>query len=132
MRLFRDEMANMAWAVERVVTSRGGRALDRHDIYYARNGHGASQGAGGRPASVRTRSAFDGGRLAYRLMSRLPDYWIPLVPVPFPAGGTGAIRLQRGVVPDPVTGAPVPPQGRILGTGPLAIHDEESRAPGRG
>jgi hypothetical protein len=115
---FRDEMANMAWAVERIVAGRSGRPLDRHDAYYSRNGSGTT-GAGTLAASA------DGGRLVYRLMSRVPDYWVPLVPVPFPAGGAGAIRLQRGVVPDPTTQEVARPFGQVLGTAPLAIHEEE-------
>jgi hypothetical protein len=112
--LFRDEMANMAWAVERIVPGRSGRPIDRHDAYYARNGRG--------PEGARARS---GQRLGYRLASTIPDYWVPLVPVPFPAGGPGAIRLHRGVIPDPVTQEVPRPRGQILGTGPLAINDEE-------
>lgn len=109
--LFRDEMANMAWAVERIVESRSGRPLDRHDIYYARGDNGGAPA----PAS---------GALRYRLMSSVPDYWIPLVPVPSPADGAGVIRLRRGVIPSP-TGELVRPLGRILGTAPLDVRDEE-------
>ena len=32
--LLRDEMANLAWAVERVVESAAGRPLDRHEAYH--------------------------------------------------------------------------------------------------
>lgn len=82
---FRDEMANMAWAVERVVQAADGRALRRHDEYFERASEPAKPNA---PA----------GTLTYELASSVPDYWIPLAPVQ--AEGSRAIRLRRAAMLD--------------------------------
>jgi hypothetical protein len=54
----------------------------------------------------------------------VPDYWIPLVPVPQP--NIGGIRLQRGALARTGGGGPATAQRRILGVaGPLLLFDEE-------
>src|SRR5918995_3288907 len=80
--LLRDEMANLAWGIERIVESRGGVRLDRRDVYRRRLENAPA------PASES-----DGAPLTYRLTTEVPEYWIPLVPVPQP--GERGIRLQR-------------------------------------
>jgi hypothetical protein len=115
----RDEMANVAWAVERVVESPAGRPLDRFEAFQEarqrREREEASPGGGGEPAAT----------LAYRLGTTVPDYWIPLLPM---LQGT-SIRLKRGVLPkreiDGIEGM-LEPQGRVLEPGhDLLLHDEE-------
>jgi len=109
--LLRDEMANLAWGVERIIESRGGARLDRRDVYYRRIA------AAPPPAS-------DAAQLTYRLTTEVPDYWIPLVPVPQP--NNRGIRLQRGALARSGPGGPATAQGRILGVpGPLLLFDEE-------
>jgi hypothetical protein len=109
--LLRDEMANLAWGVERIVENRAGDRLDRQNAYLAQQ------------AQV-TPPTGDGTALSYRLASEVPDYWIPLVPVPDPSGQ--GIRLQRGALARPGPTPLTPPRGRILGTpGPLFLRDEE-------
>jgi hypothetical protein len=112
--LLRDEMANLAWAVERIVENRAGDRLDRQEAYLAKQ---AAQEAAAPNGSLTT--------LSYRLASEVPDYWIPLAPVPDPSGS--GIRLQRGALARP--GGPdaiVPPGGRVLSVaGPLFVRDEE-------
>jgi hypothetical protein len=111
--LLRDEMANMAWGVERIVESRTGTAIDRRDAYQA--AHGAPQQAVAAQAGS--------SRISYRLATEVPDYWIPLVPVS--ESPNGAIRLRRGMVPRPDS-LPAVALGRLLTPGsPLALHDEE-------
>jgi hypothetical protein len=106
--LLRDEMANMAWAVERAIESRAGERVDRRDTYFARRPTSAAPPAG----------------LSYRLATDVPDYWIPLVPVR--QGPTGGIRLQRGQLARPGPGGPSRALGRIMATpGPLLLFDEE-------
>jgi hypothetical protein len=86
--LFRDEMANLAWAVERVVAGATGEPIDRaHEV--------------GR-VSLRQEMPSDLGdtQMVYRLMTPVPDHWIPLVPVPatgVPATA-GAVELQRAAI----------------------------------
>jgi hypothetical protein len=102
--LMRDEMANLAWAIERLVENRAGERVDRRDAYRPRE-TAASAGS-------------------YRLTSEVPDYWIPLVPVRQPNGQ--GIRLQRGALARPGPEGPAGPQGRIMSTpGPLLLFDEE-------
>jgi hypothetical protein len=99
--LTRDEMANMAWAIEKQVQDSTGKTIDR---YYALEEP---------PATA------DGGTLNYRAATSVPDNWIPLVPV---TAGVGRIRLRRGVLESALSGA----KGRILTPGgPLVIEDEE-------
>ena len=86
----RDEMANVAWAVERVVQSPAGRsARSLRSV----PGGSAAPGSGGAGRCRRTTAE---GTVAYRLGTTVPDYWIPLLPV---QQGT-SIRLKRGVLPE--------------------------------
>jgi hypothetical protein len=115
----RDEMANVAWAIERVVESPAARPLDRFEAFQEarqrREREDASSGGAGAPAVT----------LSYRLGTTVPDYWIPLLPM---QQGT-SIRLKRGVLPtlatDGIEGM-LEPQGRVLEPGhDLLLHDEE-------
>lgn len=110
----RDEMANMAWGVERVIESASERPLNRYEQS---------------PAEVAATSGVEptDGVPAYRLATDVPDYWVPLLPVQSPAG----LRLRRGAVLKP-DGPPEPvrARGRILNPEPpgppvLSLHDEE-------
>jgi hypothetical protein len=75
----RDEMANMAWGVERIIESTTERPLNRFE----------QQRYIVPPASEQTSDT-----LVYRLATEVPDYWIPLLPVQSPAG----LRLRRGML----------------------------------
>lgn len=113
----RDEMANMAWGVERVIESPTERPLNR----FEQPPESASADASGN-AIAPSREA-----LIYRLATAVPDYWVPLLPVQSPTG----LRLKRGAVLKP--NAPperVQARGRILNPEPasadgLAIYEEE-------
>jgi hypothetical protein len=90
----RDEMANMAWAVERVIESATERPLNRFEQQrYA-------------PAPEQAHD-----KLIYKLASAVPEYWVPLLPVRRSSG----LRLQRGQVLS-ISGSPEPvkAQGRVL------------------
>jgi hypothetical protein len=115
----RDEMANVAWAVERVIESATERALDRHEQQ--------------RPPPAPPPPS-DAG-LTYRLASEVPDNWVPLIPVM----GADGLRLRRGAVLEIAAGpagapAVVRARGKILNPAPgtatgvaggLAIRDHE-------
>jgi len=90
VRFMRDEMANMAWAIERVVQSRTGWPLDcqEHVREEARREEMAA------PDATIPR----GGPLAYRLATDVPSYWFPLLPEPV---STGAIELKLGGLHQP-------------------------------
>ena len=106
--LRRDEIANMGWAIERVVPSAIGSPLRR-----AEEGPAASQ-PGPEPAGSVSQAGF-----AYRLTTGVPDHWIPLVPV---QTGPDTIRLRRGRL---LGGASSQPRGEILDADGLSLFEEE-------
>lgn len=110
--LLRDEMANMAWAVERTVEGTAGGRIDRT----ATSRDGAIVGRQG-----------DGDGLRYRLSTTVPANWLPLVPVRTDPARPD-VRLRRGRVLLDRNGQPVTPValGRILDPGqPLDVREEE-------
>ncbi|MFY4727692.1 hypothetical protein [Nitrospira sp. BLG_2] len=76
----RDEMANMAWGVERIVESAAEKPLTRFE-----------QEIQTTAPSVETR---DPNKLVYKLATKVPDNWVPLLPVKSNEG----LRLRRGKV----------------------------------
>jgi len=127
--LIRDEIANMVWGVERVVSLP----------------HGA--GARGAEAAVETRAYFErhlspvtppppAAPIRYEAMTRVPENWIPFVPVHV-EGDSREIQLQRGAMPrllegDPNPPVPVRPLTGLLREGldrappePYFVHEEE-------
>lgn len=112
--LFRDEMANMAWGVERIVDGPAGRPVNRHDAYYER--------ATSQAPEISLPDA-----LRYELAATVPDHWIPFVPVQI--SDSRAIRLRRAAMLD-VNGQPQfnRSHGRILTPKPgqrLDVCEEE-------
>jgi hypothetical protein len=84
--LFRDEMANMAWGVERQVQGVAGSAYERASEASRR---AAAQQIDGPPVDA---------PLVYRLATPVPAHWLPLVPVPAEGSDPGTapvIQLQR-------------------------------------
>ncbi|MFZ3493295.1 hypothetical protein ACODT5_08705 [Streptomyces sp. 5.8] len=79
----RDEMANLGFAIERIVQSATGRPRVRAD-----------EPPDADPQTPPT----DPAALAYRLLTPVPAHWIPLVPVPLRAD-SAAVCLRRGQVP---------------------------------
>ena len=113
----RDEMANLAWAVERLIESPVERPLNRFENYLEK------QRRRERDATDKIPSASE--PLRYRLSTEIPDYWIPLMPA---RAGQG-LRLKRGAVLN-TDGLPEPVHalGRILNPDPgraLELHEEE-------
>jgi hypothetical protein len=93
----RDEMADLAWAVERRVTGPAGTAMERREAFH--RAQPMPEPPSGQPA------------LRYQLETSVPPFWLPLVPA---AAGPGRVRLElRG---------PHQPLGRLLSaTGPSAF-----------
>ena len=86
--LARDEMANLAWAIERTVQGSSGEPIDR-DLE-------------ARGLAFQQRIAFDGAvespQLVYRLQTPVPANWTPLLPVrdtPLNLADPLTIRLAR-------------------------------------
>src|SRR5262249_40436190 len=109
--LFRDEMANMTWAVERRVQGASGEPVDRYLE--------ASRSA----VNQRILGDIGDAQIVYRLATPVPENWIPFVPVPA-AGqppGKAAIELERRAMlrtlPNGATEL-VLPEGILLRTTP--------------
>ena len=117
--LMRDEMANVAWAVESRVAGVSGAGYDRGDESSRRS---ASQALDGPIAAA---------QLAYRLTTDVPEHWVPLVPVAAEGSTVAApvIDLQRAVLlRTDAEGVQrrIEPRGVVLGgSAPLRIAEEE-------
>jgi hypothetical protein len=110
----RDEMANLAWGIERLVESPAERPLNRFEAYLDQERR-LEQDTPTQPAAP--------GILRYRLSTEVPDYWTPLMPVKTEKG----LRLQRGAVLK-LDGSreTVRAQGRILESSRnLSLFEEE-------
>ncbi|WP_119070894.1 hypothetical protein [Aggregatilinea lenta] len=126
--LFRDEMANMAWAVERKVQGASGEARDRRMEPYI--------------PSVYQRVTGDqvSADLIYRLATPVPQQWLPFVPVPAapnqPPSAFGIALERRAILRVYADGTTeeVHPDGILMRTDlsrpvedepPLRLHEEE-------
>jgi hypothetical protein len=113
----RDEMANLAWGVERIAEGVSGRPLNRRDDDLARQ----------RRNEPATPAPSNEDALRWRLSTEVPGYWIPLIPVQIQPGQR-AIRFRRGAtLTQDGTRKPQPALSQILkpGAGPLDIFEEE-------
>jgi len=111
----RDEMANLAWGIERLVESATEQPLNRFEAYLEQKRRSEQES----PSQPTTTPEV----LHYQLSTEVPDYWVPLLPVRVGQG----LRLQRGAVLN-TQGVPqaVPALGRILQAGQqLALYEEE-------
>jgi hypothetical protein len=116
--LFRDEMANLVWAVERKVQGASGDAFDRDretDRVLP-------------PAQVQLSGI--NADLLYRLTTSVPKNWIPFVPVPAAPGQPAnafAIRLERAALNRHSESGDVliHPRGVLLRTDPTIGPEEE-------
>ena len=111
--LLRDEMANMAWAVERIVESPLGQPLDRAQAHYQAQLPPAD-------ATDRAPAPDPPAPLIYKLATDVPGHWLPLYPTRLRADAPPIALLRGGA-----------PQGRILDPArtptqnPLLIREEE-------
>lgn len=117
--LLRDEMANLAWAVERRVQGASGAPLDRR---MEPPPHGVHQRVEGGTVDA---------ELIYRLMTPVADHWLPFVPVPVTGSAAFAdfsIGLERRTLlrtlPDG-TRAEVHPRGALMRSDPTRPVEDE-------
>ncbi len=113
--LLRDEMANLGWAVERVVEGADGRPRNRSTEY-------SSRLTAAPPPELPSPAD-----LVYVLQTTVPEHWIPLVPVRDPAG-SAAVVLQRGsLLTHDGEARPITAQGVLLApeVSPWYFHEEE-------
>ncbi|WP_437494015.1 hypothetical protein WME75_21655 [Sorangium sp. So ce1014] len=101
VRFARDEMANIVWALEKLVAGPLARSIRRAEQYIETH---PRDGAPPTPPA-------DGSR-RYRLGTAVPDYWLPFVPVT----DDGALFFKRDGL--------LPPQGAIVG-GSALVREEE-------
>jgi hypothetical protein len=116
--LMRDEMANLAWAIERSIESPVEQAVQR--IEY--------DAASATPPAAATATGSADALVRYVLSSTVPGNWIPLLPVQQAAeGGKIVQRLKRGAVLQPDGSQKIhPAQGTVLNAGTeLLLFDEE-------
>ena len=120
--LFRDEMANVVWGVERIYQGTSGTAVDRYE---------ESQRAQATHADQRVDTDTGDAQLLYRLATHVPEHWHPFVPVRAPgaAPGSGALALElRPLLRVQADGSvqSVQPKGRLLTAAePLILAEEE-------
>jgi hypothetical protein len=86
VRFLRDEMANLVWGVEQIVTDPDGNPRDLADEYVRAVV----------PAAAIPRNA----TVAYRLMTDVPEHWVPFIPVHI-EGGSRQVGLVEAVLPRP-------------------------------
>lgn len=111
----RDENANLVWALERIVTDAAGRVRDLVAEYTAQA-----------PAPAVLPTDAD---LLYRLMTEVPEHWIPFIPVHLDATNR-AVGLVQATMPryraygGPVT---VEPRSTVLAElkEPVILREEE-------
>jgi hypothetical protein len=103
--LIRDEMANLAWAVERSVEGGAGGSIDRFEAWQERRRRQEQAAEAAEPGSTAPKT----GGLEYELSSEVPEHWFPLLPV---AVGTTEMALRLGEVATHPQGNV--PLGRIL------------------
>jgi hypothetical protein len=117
VRFARDEMANMVWAIENVLENGAGDPWPQHERDAARNPSAPPPFA-------------QNGPLRYEIESRVPEYWIPFVPVSLDAA-SGSVALERAEAIAPDGHTVVAARGRILkptaigGGAPYQIPEEE-------
>lgn len=127
VRFVRDEMANMAWGVERVVQNAVGEPWSATE----RSSAGVPPDESPPPATE------DGAPLRYRIQTSVPEHWIPFLPVAIDATRRD-IMLERGVLLRSAAegGAASEPAGRILhpsrlADAPYRLEEEELPRNGR-
>lgn len=107
----RDEVANVAWAVERRVADGVGDAFERD----------TPPATDEATTAAAIPDADAGEAVSYRLATTVPDYWYPLLP----EWGVDGVRLRRGRLVDIGEGRGGDPLGRVLDVDPLVLPEEE-------
>jgi hypothetical protein len=103
--LVRDELANLVWGIETRVplatgrSAPGGEVAEDTRAYFERLALATPQSPPAEPVAP----------IRYRVMSDVPENWIPFVAAHTP-GSNRDVRLQRAVLPRLVDGGPLPPE----------------------
>jgi hypothetical protein len=110
----RDEMANMAWAVERVIASGLGQGISGYTV--------AARAAATVPPPPPLHATT--APVRYVLGTDVPYNWIPFIPVHRP-GSQRSVQLQRARMPEDTGGPSRAPRTAILDLKPYFINEEE-------
>jgi hypothetical protein len=108
----RDEMANMVWAIERTIPlpsgdpKRGREAAGETRYTYEK----ALERRLGAPAAPPPPA--EGAKIRYRVMSSVPENWIPMIPVHV-AGDNRQVQLQRASMLRILIGDPDPKPDQV-------------------
>jgi hypothetical protein len=86
VRFFRDELANLAWAVEATVLGEDALPFDRHS---------AAAAAGELPAPAPAPATGDTQPMRFKFATDVPVYWFPLAPDPTGAPTFDLLVLSR-------------------------------------
>jgi hypothetical protein len=86
VRFLRDELANLVWGVEQIVTDADGTRRDLVDEYVR--------------AVVPGIPVPPNADVAYRLATDVPEHWVPFIPVHLP-GSSRQVGLVEAVLPRP-------------------------------
>jgi hypothetical protein len=86
VQFLRDELANLVWGVEQIVTDADGTRRDLVDEYIRASAPGISV-----PPNA---------DVAYRLETDVPEHWVPFIPVHLP-GSSRQVGLVEAVLPRP-------------------------------
>jgi hypothetical protein len=99
----RDQVSNLAWAIERRAIAASGRSVDRD------------------AAAAPLESDPSNDQWVYQAYTPVPQHWIPLVPVRLGEGDSEQVYLRRGRM----AVAPLLPMGKLLDAAkPLRINEE--------
>lgn len=121
--LARDEVANMVWGVERTVPLPSGEPKRGREAALELRAFLERDIAAQEPIP------FAGEALIrYRVMSSVPEQWIPFVPVHMDAGNR-EIQLQRAAMPRVIIGNPPPPIRKIRPRTSLLRHGLDVKPP---
>ncbi|MEM9230425.1 MAG: hypothetical protein AAGB10_12535 [Pseudomonadota bacterium] len=139
--MVRDEMANMVWGIETVVTAPTGMPIPgrRAGLDARRTISRIEREAN--PAEPEDEPLENDARIRYRAMTGVPEHWIPFLPVHRP-GDTREIQLQRAAMPRIIEESTAPirkirPRTQLLRVGrdadpPTAYHVHEEEVPRAG
>lgn len=105
VRFARDPVANMVWALEEATENALGAPWPGHERDVARN----VPPPGGAPPPP---AALPGVSLKYLIQTRVPEHWIPFLPVLVNATA-GQVALERAAMLRD-DGTPIEPMGRVL------------------
>ena len=112
--LTRDELANLAWAIQHTVTDDRGETVDVRNAWLRGQDAIAAEAGDAAPPEFD-----DVGMPVYRVRTTTPDYWFPLVPI---MEKPGSIHFRVATINAELPAAS--PRGRLITPG-LWIHEEE-------